>query len=126
MDPLVISIIGLVAFFFLMSQGMHIAFSFMFVGFMGVALLRGLDSGFSLIGQQPFVWASNGNLIAVPLFILMGQFVFHAGIGTELFEFVHKWIGRFRGGLALATTVASAAPLSKPNNVVATAIATSK
>ena len=109
MDPLVISIIGLVAFFFLMSQGMHIAFSFMFVGFMGVALLRGLDSGFSLIGQQPFVWASNGNLIAVPLFILMGQFVFHAGIGTELFEFVHKWIGRFRGGLALATTVASAA-----------------
>lgn len=109
MDPVLITIIGLVVFFFLMSQGMHIAFAFMFVGFMGVIFLRGFGPALSLIGSAPFTWASMGVLIPVPLFILMGQFVFHAGIGSELFEFVHRWVGKFRGGLALATTVASTA-----------------
>jgi C4-dicarboxylate transporter DctM subunit len=45
--------------------------------------------------------------LPVPLFILMGQFVYHSGISTELYMTAHKWAGRFPGGLALATTLAS-------------------
>lgn len=109
MSPLLLSSIGLIVFLILMALGMHIAFAFILVGFMGVILLRGLDSGFSLVAHAPYIWASNGNLLAVPLFILMGQFVFEGGIGAELYEFAHKWVGRFRGGLAIATDLAATA-----------------
>jgi TRAP-type C4-dicarboxylate transport system permease large subunit len=39
----------------------------------------------------------------------MGQFVLRSGIGVDLFDTAHKWIGRFPGGLATATTVAATA-----------------
>ena len=39
----------------------------------------------------------------VPLFVLMGQFTFHSGISRDLYDTAHKWLGHFRGGLAMAT-----------------------
>jgi tripartite ATP-independent transporter DctM subunit len=33
----------------------------------------------------------------------MGEFSFNAGISRDLFFTVHKWLGRFKGGLAMAT-----------------------
>jgi tripartite ATP-independent transporter DctM subunit len=44
-------------------------------------------------------------LIAVPLFILMAMILFRSGIAEDMYEAVHKWSGRLRGGLAMATVV---------------------
>jgi tripartite ATP-independent transporter DctM subunit len=88
---------------------MPVAFAFALIGGLGVYLLKGAGPALSLIGGAPFEWASNGGLLAVPLFILMGQFVYQSGISTELYAAAHKWVGRFSGGLALATTLASTA-----------------
>jgi tripartite ATP-independent transporter DctM subunit len=107
LDPLLISILGLAAFFLLMTQGVPIAFSFAIVGCVGVVLLKGAGPGLGLVGSMPYIWASAGALLPVPLFILMGQFVYHSGISAELYAAAHKWTGRFPGGLALATTLAS-------------------
>jgi C4-dicarboxylate transporter DctM subunit len=108
-EPITISIIGLVAFFLLMILGMPIAFSFAIVGGVGTILVKGAGPGLSLLGSAPYTWATNGALLALPLFILMGQFVFYSGISTELYDVGYKWIGRFRGGLGMATEVASTA-----------------
>jgi C4-dicarboxylate transporter, DctM subunit len=107
MDAVTISVIGIVAFVILMALGMPIAFCFILVGVLGLILLRGMFAGLSMLESAPFTWGSAVSLLPLPLFILMGQFAIHSGISQDLFDSAHKWIGRFRGGLALATTAAA-------------------
>ena len=90
-----------------MSQGMPIAFAFALVGCVGIVMLKGLAPGLSVIGSAPYNWATNGALLPVPLFMLMGQFVYHSGFSADLYSAAHTWLGRRPGGLALATTMAS-------------------
>ena len=98
MSPHLIGFIGIVAFFLLvMLLRMPIAFSFAIVGFIGISILKGLGPGLSLLGTIPYSWASNWNLVCIPLFLLMGQLAFQAA---------SKWVGALPGGLALATTLA--------------------
>lgn len=47
--------------------------------------------------------ASNSTLASVPLFIFMGAVLEHSGMGRRVFEAMKLWLGRFPGGLALAT-----------------------
>jgi C4-dicarboxylate transporter DctM subunit len=105
-SPLLISIIAIIVFLILIFQSVPIAFAFAIVGFMGLFFLRGFDSALYILGSSPFNWASAETLIPMPLFILMGHFAFHAGISTDLYVAAHKWVGRFPGGLAMATTLA--------------------
>ena len=107
MDAITISLIGIVVFVILLTQGMPIAFAFTIVGILGIILLRGLFPGLSMLESAPFTWGSAVSLLPLPLFILMGQFAVHSGISQDLYEAAHKWIGRFRGGLALATMAAA-------------------
>jgi C4-dicarboxylate transporter DctM subunit len=106
LSPLFIGIISVVAFLALAMIGMPIGFSFATMGFIGIIFLRGLDPALSILGSLPYTWASNYNLIAVPLFILMGQFAFHSGISTDLYDTAYKWVGKLPGGLALTTALA--------------------
>jgi C4-dicarboxylate transporter DctM subunit len=106
LSPLIIFIIGLVAFLTLAFLGMPIAFAFAMVGFVGVLLIKGIGPGLSMLGAAPWQWAGQAGLIVVPLFILMGQFAFHSGISRDLYVAANKWIGRLPGGLALATNLA--------------------
>jgi C4-dicarboxylate transporter DctM subunit len=107
LSPLIVCLIGLAAFFLIMSQGMPIAFAFALVGCVGIVMLKGLAPGLSVIGSAPYNWATNGALLPVPLFMLMGQFVYHSGFSADLYSAAHTWLGRRPGGLALATTMAS-------------------
>jgi C4-dicarboxylate transporter DctM subunit len=109
MDTFTISLIGLAAFFILIIFEMPIGFAFAIVGAIGIILVKGIGPGLSLLGSAPYTWATNGALLALPLFILMGQFVYHSGISTELFQTGYRWVGKFRGGLAIATEIASTA-----------------
>jgi len=104
--PIEIFILGLVVFLVLAFLGMPLAFAFAMVGFVGFAFLRGLSPALAMLGQAPWQWGSQSGLIVVPLFILMGQFAFHAGISRELYIAAYKWMGRLPGGLALATNLA--------------------
>ncbi len=106
MSPVLISVIGIVAFLVLVLFGVPIAFSFAMVGFVGVVFVKGLGTGLHLLGTAPYDKAISNTLVAVPLFILMGQFAFHSGISGDLYATAYKWLGRLPGGLALATTLA--------------------
>ena len=106
MSPFLIGLIAVIAFLVLTMLGMPIGFSFLSVGFVGIIFLRGLDPALSILGSMPYTWASNYNLVAVPLFILMGQFAYHSKISAELYDAAYKWVGKLPGGLALTTTLA--------------------
>ena len=46
--------------------------------------------------------------LAVPLFIFMAEVLAFSGIAEDLFDLVYKWMGPFRGGLAMGTIVVCA------------------
>lgn len=47
-------------------------------------------------------------LVAVPLFILMGEIIFHAGIGASIFTTTNRWLNRLPGSIGMASVAACA------------------
>lgn len=86
-----------------------IGFAFLLIGFCGYAILRGWDSSFALLPNKVFGGTASYLLTVVPLFILMGELASVTGIGESLYRAARAWLGRLRGGLLIATTVANAA-----------------
>src|SRR5690606_6321471 len=60
------------------------------------------------IGVTAFDLSTNYAIGTIPLFLFMAHILFASGIGRDLYEFASKWLGRRRGGLAMATIGASA------------------
>jgi tripartite ATP-independent transporter DctM subunit len=75
------------------------------VGFVGFALLNGLHSAMNLIGRDVYDVITNYGYTVFPLFILMGQIGYNAGIAQKLYNAAHKFIGHVPGGLAMATVL---------------------
>ena len=65
-------------------------------------------------------------LSALPMFILMGSMAFASGIGKKAFDSVYVVMGQLRGGLVIATAVASAIFGSVCGSGPATAVAIGK
>ncbi len=108
MDPnlAVLLMIGLLLA--LLFLGMPIGFAMTFVGFGGLVLLLGVKGALSSLTMAPFNALLAYVLTVIPMFILMGQFAFHSGISSDLFELGQKWLSRLPGGLACGTVAASA------------------
>jgi tripartite ATP-independent transporter DctM subunit len=64
---------------------------------------------------------SGYDLSVIPLFLLMGQFASQGGLSRALFRFAAALLGRFRGGLAMASVIACAAFGSVCGSSIATA-----
>jgi C4-dicarboxylate transporter DctM subunit len=105
MDPAVIGVMGLLVLFGLMALGLPIGFCFLTVGFLGTAWLVGVDAALNALARVPLTWLTQYIFTCVPLFIAMGLILAHAGIARDLFDVGYKWLGRLRGGLAMATTL---------------------
>jgi C4-dicarboxylate transporter DctM subunit len=108
MSPEIIGILGIVLMFILLAMGMYIGIAMALVGFLGLCFLVGWESGMSILGMTPLAEGSSYTLSVIPLFVLMGQFAFISGISTDIYKTVYAWMGRFRGGLAMATICACA------------------
>ena len=63
----------------------------------------------NFLNTQAFARFASYDLSVIPLFILMGNFATQGGISRALFEFAAALMGRFKGGLAMAAVLASAA-----------------
>ncbi len=103
MDPITIGIIGLLVMLLLFLTRMPVAFVMTLVGFLGFSILVSPQGGFSVLARELYSTFSNYDLTTIPLFILMGQLVFSAGISTRLYDTAYKWVGGVRGGMAMAT-----------------------
>lgn len=74
------------------------------VGILGLLILsRRAESVFHNISTIPFYYTSTVIMLAIPLFILMGEFVALSGLSSDLFLVARKWLGRLPGGLAIAS-----------------------
>ena len=91
-------IVILGALFVLMFIGLPVAFSFLAVNLVGGYVFLGGAPGLQLLVLQISASLTTFTLVPVALFLLMGEIMFHSGIGIDLLDTLDKWFGSIRGG----------------------------
>lgn len=94
--------------FVLMAIGAPVSFSLILSGALGVYWIGGVNALFGTLTSMARSGASTYEFLAIPMFLLMAEFVLHSGIAKDLFRAAAAWFGRFRGGLGIATALAGA------------------
>ncbi len=84
------------------------AFVMAIAGFCGLVFVRGWTAALNLLGYELWETFANYGFTVIPMFILLGEFIYHAGYSDNLYSATYKWFGHRRGGLAVATILASA------------------
>jgi len=103
MSPTLTGILGFTILLVLIFSQMPVGFAMALVGFGGFACIVSWDAALSLIARDIFEVFGSYNLTVIPLFVLMGQIAYHAGISTRLFNVAYRFIGHWPGGMAIAT-----------------------
>ena len=121
MTPLMLTGLIFGSMLLLMALRVPIAVSMFAAGSIGYLLQAGWLPYANFLNTQAFARFASYDLSVIPLFILMGQFATHGGISKALFEFAASVMGRFKGGLAMASLLACAAFGAISGSSVATA-----
>ena len=107
MDPvtIIVSVLGIFAVLLAIGAPIFAA--------LGVASTVGmfLQGGLSALMAVPSILYSgmaSYSLIAIPLFILMGEVIARTSLGGRLFTLFHLWLNRLPGSLAMASVGSSA------------------
>ncbi len=88
-------------FILLMLSGLPIAFTFMAINIIGVYVLWGGVNGLQQLILSIFESVTFFALLPVPLFLLMGEVLFHSGMGTRMLDALDTFMGRLPGRLSL-------------------------
>ena len=98
MDTATLSAIVLIGgFFLLMMLRVPVTFA-MLLSTVGSALISGVT--LSTLVRQLMDGVNSFSLLAIPFFILMGEFMSAGGISEKIVDLANLLVGRFRGGLA--------------------------
>jgi C4-dicarboxylate transporter, DctM subunit len=100
--PVLLLLLGLLAI------GTPAAFSLAVSGAAGLFAVGGGSMLMGVLETTPLSAASSYELITIPMFILMAEFVILSGVADSLFRTAATWVGRVPGGLAMATALAGA------------------
>jgi C4-dicarboxylate transporter, DctM subunit len=104
-NELVVCLLSLVLLFGLFATGIELAFAMAITGIAGYAYLYGFGTAVDMFANDFFETFSSYGLTVMPLFVLMGQFAYNAGIAKRLYDGAHKFVGHVPGGLAVATVL---------------------
>ena len=121
MTEVIVGIIGLGVLLAFFLTGIELALAMILVGFFGFGYLISFEAAFNMMAKDVFDTFESYNLTVVPLFILMGQIAFNAGIARRLYDTAHKFVGHIPGGLAIATVAGATVFKAISGSSVATA-----
>ncbi len=77
-------------------------------GYTGFAWVVNPTAALGTMASSIWHTFSSYGLAVIPLFILMGNVCFHAGVSRKLYNTAWTWTGHIRGGIAMATVLACA------------------
>ena len=103
-----VGLISVIAILVLIYAGMYVPIALGLVSFTAVWYLRG-----SLEAPTYLVTLAASNSLedyvfgVIPLFVVMGLVVSHAGMGRDIYQVANQLLRRIRGGLGVATVAAS-------------------
>ena len=90
---------------FLLLTGIPIAFAFLIVNMVAAYYFLGGVPGLVGVVTGAFTSITTFTLLPVPFFILMGELIFHSGLGLDAVNVLDKWLGNLRGRLSLLAII---------------------
>jgi TRAP-type mannitol/chloroaromatic compound transport system permease large subunit len=90
----------------LLFIGMPVALSFVAINLIGAVLFLCGDAGLHQLVRNSSAAVINFSLTPIPLFILMGEVLFHTGLAIEVIAGVERLIRQVPGRLAVVAVVA--------------------
>lgn len=126
MSPEMVGVLGVVLLIVLFMLRVQIGIALLLVGLAGYTYLTRVNVGLAQLGMSSYGTTASYNMSVMPLFILMGMLLSFSGLGRDLYRAMNSWLGRIRGGLAIATVGACAifAAISGSNNATTATMAT--
>ncbi|HVV94909.1 MAG TPA: TRAP transporter large permease subunit [Hyphomicrobiales bacterium] len=95
-------------------------------GVLAAALFTGWQPAMSAATTEVTGFLTNSQVATLPLFLMMGSFAAASNISEDVYRLAHVVLGRFRGGLALATIGGCAGFGSLTGSSMATAVVIGK
>jgi tripartite ATP-independent transporter DctM subunit len=113
MEPTTLGFLGIGAMLVLiLFTGMSPGLAMLLTGFGGLLALNPPHDVAALlngtVGSEVWTVFANYGFTVIPLFVLLGEVIFHAGYSDRLFRAAQAWFGHKRGGLAVTTILACA------------------
>jgi tripartite ATP-independent transporter DctM subunit len=90
----------------LMFLGLPVAFAFLAINLLGAAIFLGGDAGMMQLARNSVQSVTSFALTPIPLFILMGEVLFHTGLAVKVIDGVERLIRNVPGRLAVIAVVA--------------------
>lgn len=109
MSEYAVGVLALLVLLLLFATGIELGFAMALVGFVGFGYMSGYQAAVNLLSRDVFDVLTTYGYTVFPLFILMGQIGFNAGIALRLYDAANKFVGHIPGGLAMATVVGATA-----------------
>lgn len=103
MSGVAVSILGIL--FGLLGAGIFIGLALMGTAVLGLSIFRSMPVD-ALLGQIAWNTSTIAELVALPLFILMAEILFHTKLGAQLFDAIAPWTSWLPGRLAHVNVVA--------------------
>ncbi len=101
MEWYLVLLLFLGSLFVLMASGMPVAFCFVLVNVAAAYFLWGGEVGLGQLVANIYGSVTIFTLLPLPLFVLMGEVMFHSGIAPLMINTLDKWLGRLPGRLSL-------------------------
>ncbi|MGR3567205.1 MAG: TRAP transporter large permease subunit, partial [Pseudooceanicola nanhaiensis] len=95
--------IALLVLVLMLVFGLPVALAMGVSGAAGLYMFGGWPILQGILKTSPLSTASSYEIITIPMFILMAEFVIISGVANDLFKAATVWVGRLRGGVAMAT-----------------------
>ena len=90
----------------LLFLGLPVAFSFLAINLLGAVLFLGGEAGLIQLARNSVGSVASFSLTPIPLFILMGEVLFHTGLAVKVIDGVERLIRQVPGRLAVVAVVA--------------------
>jgi len=90
----------------LMFLGLPVAFAFLAINLVGAAIFLGGDAGMMQLARNSVQSVTSFALTPIPLFILMGEVLFHTGLAVKVIDGIERLIREVPGRLAVIAVVA--------------------
>src|SRR6516165_4245786 len=90
----------------LLFIGVPVAFSFIAINIVGAILFLGGDAGLSQMLRNSAAAVINFSLTPIPLFVLMGEILFHTGLALKVIDGIERLVRQVPGRLAVVAVVA--------------------
>ena len=89
----------------LMAIGMPVALAFLAANILGAWIFMGGERGVGQLLNNGLGALTSYALVPIPLFLLMGEIVFHTGLGGRMFSAIDRLLGRLPGRLSYVTVL---------------------